>query len=53
LDRILAIFAYLVLLAFLAILIWHVPRMDLIGVIGLTVLLAGWDLVVGLKEHRK
>ena len=49
-NKALAIFAFLVLVAFLSILIIHVPRVDLAAVIGFTVLLAGWDLYT---THRK
>jgi hypothetical protein len=48
-NRTLAIFAFLVLVGFLAILMIHVPRLDLGGVIVLTVLLAAWDL---FTTHR-
>lgn len=51
-DKLVAIFAFAVLLGFLGILLWHLPRMDLIVVIGLTVLLAGWDLVQNLRGNR-
>ncbi|MFN3293429.1 MAG: hypothetical protein ACK4S2_12415 [Gemmobacter sp.] len=49
-DKLVAVVAYLILLAFLGILLWHVPRLDLTLVIGLTVVLAGWDLVRSLRE---
>lgn len=39
-----AILAFAFLVAFLAILVIHVPRIDLIAVIGITVALAAWDL---------
>jgi hypothetical protein len=48
-NRILAVIAFLVLVAFLAILLIHVPRLDLGAVIALTVILAGWDL---FTTHR-
>ncbi|MBN2629325.1 MAG: hypothetical protein JXR75_02150 [Rhodobacteraceae bacterium] len=51
-NSVLAIFAFSVLLAFLGILLWHVPRLDLIGVVGVTVALAGWDLYQGLTGNR-
>jgi hypothetical protein len=43
-NRIMAIFAFLVLVGFLAILMIHVPRLDLGAVIVVTILLAAWDL---------
>lgn len=42
-DRSLALFAFAVLLGFLGILLWNVPRADLGGVIIVTLALAGWD----------
>lgn len=48
-DKLTAIFAFAVLLGFLGILLWHVPRLDLSLVVGLTVLLAGWDLARSLR----
>ena len=51
LDRFLSIIALLVLLGFLGILFWKVPRLDLGAVIALTVLLVAYDFVV--HSHRK
>lgn len=48
-DKLLALIAFAVLVGFLGILLWHVPRMDLIAVVGLTLALAGWDLIKGLR----
>ena len=48
-NKLLATFAFVMLVGFLGILIWHVPRLDLIAVVGLTVALAGWDLLKGLR----
>jgi hypothetical protein len=48
-NKLLASVAFVVLVGFLGILIWHVPRLDLIAVVGLTVALAGWDLLKGLR----
>ena len=42
-DRIMVLCAYAVLLCFLGILIWHVPRLDLGGVVLITLLLAAAD----------
>jgi hypothetical protein len=47
-----AIFAFLVLVGFLAILLIHVPRLDLIAVIALTVLLAAWDLYTTHRSRK-
>lgn len=49
-NNILAVFAFLVLCGFLAILVIHVPRLDLIAVIAATIALAGWDLLQNLKR---
>ena len=45
-----AILAFVVLMAFLAILVIHVPRIDLIGVIAITVTLAAWDLFTTFRS---
>ncbi|WP_168219727.1 hypothetical protein [Pseudotabrizicola formosa] len=50
-NNIMALFAFVVLLGFLGILLWHVPRLDLIGVVGVTVVLAGWDLISSLRKR--
>jgi hypothetical protein len=44
-DRIIALFAFVVLGAFLAILIIKVPRVDLILLVAVTLLLAGYDVL--------
>ena len=41
-----AALAFLILCAFLGILLWFVPRLDLAMVIGATLLLTGFDLFV-------
>jgi len=51
-NNILALFAFATFIAFLGILVWSVPRLDLIGVVGLTVALAGWDLLQNLRGKR-
>jgi hypothetical protein len=51
-NNILALVAFAVLLVFLGLLRWSVPRLDLICIVGLTVTLAGWDLVQTLKGNR-
>lgn len=51
-DRLVALFAFAVLLGFVGILLWHVPRLDLIAVVALTVALAGWDLARSLSRKE-
>jgi len=51
-NNVLAVLAFLVLAAFLSILVIHVPRVDLTVIIALTLLLAGWDLYQGLRGNR-
>jgi hypothetical protein len=51
-HKFLGIFAFAVLAGFLAILVIHVPRLDLTVVIGVTVLLAGWDMVMNLRGDK-
>ncbi|HEV7434707.1 MAG TPA: hypothetical protein VGO22_07535 [Pseudorhizobium sp.] len=43
-DRLLALIAFGVLCGFLGILLWQVPRVDLVIVIGITVAFSGYDL---------
>ena len=50
-NNLMALFAFAVLLGFLGILLWHVPRLDLIGVVSVTVALAGWDLITTLRKR--
>ncbi|WGV15987.1 hypothetical protein [Fuscovulum ytuae] len=50
-NRLMAIAAFIVLVAFLSILLIHVPRLDLAAVIGVTVLLAGWDVYTGFRRR--
>lgn len=52
LNLAMALLAFLVLTAFLAILVIHVPRIDLMAVIGVTVLLAAYDLYTSFKPRR-
>ena len=47
----LAIFAFVVMVAFLAILVIHVPRIDLMVVTGITVALAAWDLYTTFRSR--
>lgn len=44
-DRLLGLLAFSVLAAFLGILAWKVATLDLLVVIGATLLLAGYDLL--------
>lgn len=50
-DRILALLAFIVLCAFLVILLWHVPRLDLGAVVLLTLGLAGYDTAQVMRRH--
>ncbi|MCT4333791.1 hypothetical protein MU516_13045 [Paracoccus sp. YLB-12] len=52
-DRIMALVAYAVLAAFLIILVWHVPRLDLGGVVLLTLVFAGFDAAAVMRSHHK
>ena len=49
-NNILAILAFVIFVAFVGILLLHVPRLDLFAVIGATVVLAGWDLMLNLRK---
>jgi hypothetical protein len=51
-NKVMALFAFAVLLGFLGILLSHVPRWDLIGVVTVTVALAGWDLIQNMRDKR-
>jgi divalent metal cation (Fe/Co/Zn/Cd) transporter len=51
-NNLLALTAFVVLVGFLGILVMHVPRLDLIGVITVTLILAGWDLYQGLRGNK-
>lgn len=51
-NNTLALIAFAIFLAFLGILLWRVPRLDLIAVVGVTVALAGWDLLLNLRGNR-
>jgi hypothetical protein len=50
-DKLMALFAFAVLLAYLGILFFYVPRMDLGIVLGATLLLVAYDFFI--HEHRK
>jgi thiol:disulfide interchange protein len=49
-NRLLALFAFVVLAGFLYILAAGVPRIDLIAVILLTVVLVAWDMITSSKN---
>lgn len=51
-NKLVALIAFAIMLAFLAILMWHVPRLDLGAVVAITVVLATWDLILNLKDKR-
>ena len=51
-NTIMAIVAFLVMTAFVVILLIHVPRLDLFAVIGFTVVLAAWDLISTIKSRQ-
>lgn len=52
-DRVLAVLAYLTLVCFLAVLVWHVPRWDLGLVVLITVVLAGFDTAQIMRRHAQ
>ncbi|MFD1881227.1 hypothetical protein [Paracoccus pacificus] len=52
-DKIMAILAYLILVCFLAVLVWHVPRLDLGAIVLLTLILAGIDTAQVMRSHDK
>lgn len=53
LNRFVAILAFLTLAAFLGILLWKVPRLDLTIVIVVTLGLAAWDLIRSAGERDR
>ena len=52
-NNTMALLAFAVFLVFLGILLWRVPRLDLMFVVGITVALAGWDLVPNMRGNRR
>lgn len=48
-----ALGAFTVLLIFLGILVWHVPRLDLGAIVLLTLLLAAADIAQLMRSHRR
>ncbi len=51
-ERILTIIAFLVLCGFLGVLVYKLPRLDLIVVIGVTALMAFYDLFIHTRASR-
>ena len=51
-NKLMAVAAFVVLAAFLSVLLIHVPRLDLAAVIGVTLLLAAWDVYTGFSQRR-
>ncbi len=51
-NLLLAFLAFVTLVAFLVILVIHVPRIDLTVVIGITVALAAWDLYRTFRSRK-
>lgn len=49
-DRLMALLALAVLAIFLGILVWKVPRLDLMAVVGVTLALATWDFIANARE---
>lgn len=49
-DRIMALVAVVTLAAFLGILVWKVPRVDLAAVIAITLALALWDFLANANK---
>ena len=49
-DRIMAIMAFATLAAFLGILVWYVPRLDLGTAVAATLVLVAWDFFVKEKH---
>ncbi|WP_322895870.1 MULTISPECIES: hypothetical protein [unclassified Yoonia] len=45
LDRVLAIFAYIVLCLFVGVLVFKLQRLDISIVAAIAILLAGWDML--------
>lgn len=51
-DRIMALAALVVLLGFLGILVWFVPRLDLGAVVVVTVLFVAYDFFVASERRN-
>ena len=52
-NFLMAALAFVFLVAFLVILVVHVPRLDLIAVIGITLALAAWDLYTTFRRRGR
>lgn len=52
-DRIMALLAFVGLTGFLGILVWKVPRPDLLVIVALTLALAGWDIMRAVSRKRR
>jgi hypothetical protein len=54
-NRLMALFAFALLTAFLGILVWHVPRLDLAAVCLVTLSFAAYDFVLsnGRRRNRR
>jgi hypothetical protein len=50
-DRIMALIAVVTLAAFLGVLVWKVPRVDLAAVIAITLGLAVWDFLANTNTR--
>lgn len=44
--RLMLFFAYVVLVTFLGVLVWHVPRLDLGAVVAVVLAIAAYDLLI-------
>ena len=51
-DGLMRLVAFALLAGFLGILVWHVPRLDLGGVVLITLACAGYDLFAGTRRQR-
>jgi hypothetical protein len=49
---VMALFAFVTLAAFLGVLVWHIPDIDLIVLVVLTAGLAGYDFLVTLARRN-
>lgn len=52
-NNIMAIVAFLIFVGFLAVLVIHVPRLDLTLLIAFTVILAAWDLFTTVRASKR
>ncbi|MDO5527919.1 MAG: hypothetical protein Q4F71_00810 [Paracoccus sp. (in: a-proteobacteria)] len=49
-EMLMRVFAFAVLAGFLAILVYRLGRVDIAVVVGVTLLMAGWDLFVSSRR---